>query len=106
MKRKVVTALVPPHNSSHQCTGLEVEEQILAKHFTSSLVLGFRPPLKVLISPTLVLFSHVLKHPPPLRPLNSLSSLPPPPPPPQRKVRGSLFVFLQSDSFLPQTVAS
>ena len=101
-----VTALVPPHNSSQQCSSLEVEEQILARNFTSSITLGFRPPLKVLISPTLVFFSHLRKHTPPLRPLLPLPPLPHPSPPPQRKVRGSLFVFLQSGCLLPQTVDS
>ena len=101
-----VTALVPPHNSSQQCSSLEVEEQILARNFTSSITLGFRPPLKVLISPTLVFFSHVRKHPPPNRPFLPLTSLPHLSPPPQRKVRGLFFVFRQTGCFLPQTVAS
>ena len=99
-------AVVPPHNSSKHCLQLEVEEQVFSPLFTSFLLLGLRPTRKVLIPPTLIFFSHVRKHPPPLRPLLPLPPLPHPSPPPQRKVRGSLFVFLQSGCLLPQTVDS
>ena len=74
-------------------------------YFTSSLVLGLRPTSKVLISTTLVFFSHIRNHSPPLRPLLPTPSLLHPSPPPKRKRWGSLFVFLQSGGcFLPQTV--
>ena len=99
-------AVVPPHNSSKHCLQLEVEEQIFSPLFSSFLLLGLRPTRKVLISPTLVFCLQIRKHPPPLRPLLPLPSLPHPSPPPQRKVRGSLFVFLLSGCFLSQTVAS
>ena len=100
----------PPITRPSTAPAWKLRSRFGKKHFTSSLILGLRPTRKVLISPTLVFFSHVRKHHPPNRPFPPLTSLPNLSPPPQRKVRSSLFVFLWffllSGCFLPQTVAS
>ena len=85
-KKKLFLAI----GSQSQCSSLEVEEQILAK--TISLPPSFSH-CKVLIPPTRVFLLQIRKHPPPLRPLLPLPSLPHPLPPRHRKLLLTLLLF-------------